>query len=223
MKWKKPQRVFVCSMGDLFHEDVDFIYIARIFGKMRSAKKHIFLVLTKRPHIMADFISWFQLHWLGSFADAYPKESPNVWLGVTAENQEKADERIPILLDTPAAVRFVSVEPMLSEVNLTRIGGDRFGWGRIDALAGLRFVRAEPLEYGCEWEMEPCAKLNLVICGGETGPGARPIHLDWARSLKDQCQAAGVPFFLKQIHVDGKLIKMPELDGRVWDEYPILD
>ncbi len=140
---------------------------------------------------------------------------PNVWLGVTAENQQAADERIPILLQISAAVRFVSVEPMLGPVDLT---GIRFN----------RSVLVNVLE-GCGINLKSytqsipnvfCNKIDWVIGGGETGPGARPCYPDWVRSLKDQCQDAGVPFFLKQMHIGGKLVKMPEMDGRRWDEMP---
>lgn len=144
----------------------------------------------------------------------------NLWLGVTAENQEQADARIPHLLATPAAVRFVSVEPMLGPVRLDMIGVPEqcarhdgpwtLYW---NALTGFR---ATSPYSGSEGN----AKLDWIICGGESGPGARPMHPDWARSLRDQCVAADVPFFLKQMAVDGKLVHMPELDGRVWEQYP---
>jgi protein gp37 len=116
---------------------------------------------------------------------------PNVWLGVTAENQARADERIPILLKTPAALRFVSCEPMLAEINLgshTPIGGF---WRNY--LSGEARV----------WDVGDCItertnRIDWVICGGETGPHARPFNPDWARRLRDQCESAGVPFFMKQ-------------------------
>lgn len=116
---------------------------------------------------------------------------PNVWLGVTAENQKRANERIPVLLDTPAAVRFVSVEPMLGPVNLTRLPAEvAFG-------SKYRGIYTNALVGGGRETSSPW-KLNWVIVGGETGPGARPMHPDWPRSLRDQCVGAGVPFFFKQ-------------------------
>lgn len=160
---------------------------------MCEASQHTYLILTKHPDILAKHIR--------NIEDWNSSEVPHIWFGVTAENQEQADKRIPILLQTPTAVRFVSVEPMLGSIDFTRIGGDQFGWGRLDALNGLRYIRANALENGCEWENTPCTKLDWVICGGESGPGARPIHPDWVRSLRDQCQAAqaaGVPFLFKQ-------------------------
>ena len=151
MRWRKSSMVFVCSMGDLFHDDVPDDFIHRVFATIGQCPQHTFIILTKRPKRMKAFIE-----------DYYAYESPtNVWLGVTTENQEMADRRIPILLQIPAVVRFVSVEPMLGPVDLAR---------------------------GCE-------KIDWVICGGETGPNARPMHPDWVRSLRDQCQSAGVPFF----------------------------
>lgn len=123
----------------------------------------------------------------------------NIWLGVSVENQQAADERIPILLQTPAAVRFVSYEPALGPVNLQ-------GWDGVLA------------RYYLHHEMG--GTLDWIIAGGESGPGARPAHPDWFRTVRDQCQESGVPFFLKQMTVNGKLVKMPELDGREWNEYP---
>lgn len=187
--WRKPSRIFVCSMGDLFHEKVSFRSIALIFEMMHSAKHHTYMILTKRPERMAEFVAWFTgPEWRG----AWPDEYHHVMLGVTCENQARADERIPILLQTPAAVRFVSVEPMLGPVDLTKIPwiedpivpGDRRNalfeiW---DPAFPMRLTRH---------------KLDWVICGGESGPGARPCHPDWARSLRDQCQESGTAFFFK--------------------------
>lgn len=159
LRWKKPRRIFVVSMGDLFHEDVTDKQIDGIFERMThpmmGMDHHTYLILTKRPE---RILAGHQEH----FA-----EWPNIWLGVTCENQQAADERIPILLQIPAAVRFVSCEPMLSEIDFSHLP-------------------------------ESGAELDWVICGGESGPGARPMHPDWARSIRDYCQAAGVPFFFKQ-------------------------
>ena len=174
LRWRKPRLVFVQSMGDLFHPDVPFEIVTNIFGTMHSVKKHTYMILTKRPERMAEFIRWYS-KWIGF--NAWPREYPHVWLGVTAENQEQADKRIPVLLQTPAAVHYLSIEPMLSHISLSTIDlGGAGRWGR---------------NYGMP-------QIDWVICGGETGPGARPMHPDWARSLRDQCQAAGVSFFFKQ-------------------------
>jgi len=203
LKWKKPRRVFVCSMGDLFHEQVPDEYITKVWEIMNNASHHTFLVLTKRPQRMKDFLA--RLGWYIHDRDGYPMEAvldeggkytlKNVWLGVTAENQQRTDERIPILLQIPAAVRFVSVEPMLGPVDLTNIKFDR--WTTSNVLEGCG-VKTGPGYVGQSIPNFHCEKIDWVICGGETGPGARPIHPDWVRSLRDQCQDSGVPFFFKQ-------------------------
>lgn len=148
--------------------------------------RHTYLLLTKRSERMAEAIREIEYN-LGTVFDFL---FPNAWLGVTAENQKQADARIPVLLQIPAAVRFVSVEPMLGPVNVQ------------DYLRGFgRFYGSTALDW--------------IICGAETGPGARPMKLDWARSLRDQCQEAGVPFFFKKDSNGSRL-----LDGRLWEEYP---
>jgi protein gp37 len=123
LKRKKPTTYFVCSMGDLFHEDVPFDYIDQIFAIMALTPQHTYQVLTKRPERMREYFEDGEERVEAFFMDGgYPSNFlwplPNVWLGVTAENQEQADKRIPILLDTPAALRFVSIEPMLGEIDL---------------------------------------------------------------------------------------------------------
>ena len=158
LRCSKPSTIFVCSMGDLFHPEVPFAYIERVFNIMLHAPQHTFLVLTKRPRTAKMFLdpnlrSDVFKHW----------PLPNVWLGVTAENRPMWYERVPILKQIEAAKRFVSCEPDLGPL------------GEVDLI-------------GLDW----------IICGGETGPNARPMHPDWARSLRDQCQEAGVPFFFKQ-------------------------
>jgi len=194
LKWRKPRRVFACSMGDLFHEDVPDEFIAQVFAVMwRCWPRHTFQVLTKRPARMLDLMTRMEtgrctqwgkhagtplsdIVWLKGRAwqRAMAKETrfctkvcdwplPNVWLGVTAENQARADERTRLLQQTPAAVRFVSVEPMLGP------------------------IYSMPLE-GVDW----------VICGAETGLGARPMQPEWAYHLRDQCRNMGVPFFFKK-------------------------
>lgn len=205
LRWKKPRRIFVCSMSDIFHPGVPDEYIAKVWETMNNAIQHTFIVLTKRPQRMKEFLR--RLGWYTHDRETKPAEAvldgggkytlKNVWIGVTAENQRAADERIPVLLEIPAVLRFVSLEPMLDLVDLTRIGGDVFGWGRIDALNGIRYIRANATESGCEWETEPCGKLDWVIIGGETGPGARPMHPDWVRYIRDQCRDCGKPFFFK--------------------------
>ena len=203
LHWRKPSRVFVNSMSDLFHPDVPGGFIAAVFGIMAACPQHTFQVLTKRP---ARMKTWFEdLKSVGPANRCYPAETcrahamnktldsvrskltgydtrwplPNVWLGVSAENQETADQRIPLLLQAPAAVRFVSCEPLLGPVDLAGASG------------GNDYL-------GDHWDRNVGPGIDWVIAGGESGPGARPMHLDWARSLRDQCAAARVPFFFKQ-------------------------
>lgn len=192
LRWRKPSMIFVCSMGDLFHEDVPRWIRFEVMDIILQAKQHIFLILTKRPANMKDFFEWYYTK-----AGRTTETIKNLWLGITAENQEMADLRIPILLQIPATVRFVSVEPMLGPVDLTAVRlPDHLqpDWA-YGMPYGITFDALQPNEshiYDSE------NHLDWVICGGETGPHARPVHPDWVRNLRDQCQAAGVPFFFKQ-------------------------
>jgi protein gp37 len=201
LKWKKSKRIFVCSMGDLFHDEVPFNYIAKVWDTMYDCSfqaedngmmfppYHTFLILTKRPERMAEFYQWMH--------DVQNRRAdfPNLWLGVTAENQEQADKRIPILLSIPAEVHFVSAEPMLSGISVEKY-----------------------FKQGLSW----------VICGCESGSNRRWTNPDVMRDLKNQCVTDNVPFFLKQMNQEKergypkmpKVIKMPELDGKIWAEYP---
>lgn len=197
--------------SDLFHEQVTDDFLDRVFAVMALAPWHLFLVLTKRPERMKAYFERCRADNWNNVRDAINHPSlcgqgdrkgsletplPNVWLGVTAENQAMADARIPILLETPAAARFVSLEPMLGPINL----GPYFticphcGWWEIYK---PRWGEAYCQDCGKEFDA-PAKGLSWVIAGGETGPGARPMHPDWLRSLRDKCAAAGVPFLLKQ-------------------------
>ena len=256
LKWRNPRRVFVCSMGDLFHEDVPFEYITQVFDVMCSCSfdamcsmelGHTFMVLTKRPERIEKWLCWMRESWSEDSPTNVTLEveghfGRHIWLGVTAENQQRADERIPILLEIPAAVRFVSVEPMLGLVDLTGIRFDRNTI--MNVLEGCGINRLSPCQ---SIPNAFCEKINWVICGGETGPGARPMHPDWVRSLRDQCQDSGVPFFFKQhgewlhetqgidFHEGHRYYVWPDesmsfrvgkkaagrlLDSRTWDEMP---
>lgn len=213
LRWRKPRRVFVCSMSDLFHEDVPDEFICRVFVAIAlTPVKHTFLILTKRPQRMHEFIlglpqraQTFRL-WVANGGE-WPLS--NVWLGVTCENQQAADERIPILLQTPAAVRFVSCEPLLKPVNLERYISRCIerrktvmcedGYHKV-CIGGRAVKENGVVICTCECHGNKQAeKVDWVIVGGETGPNARPMHPDWVRNLRDQCQEAGVPFFLKQL------------------------
>lgn len=207
-KWKRPCAIFVCSMGDLFHESVSFEQINAVFSVMSDADQHIYIVLTKRPKRMAEFWEWKKQNCMG--VTWSPK--PNVWLGVTAENQQRVNERIPILLSIPAAKRFVSIEPMLTPIDLNRIPAKY--WGK-EFESGYDGINLGCLNGGKETKTP--WHLDWVIVGGESGPKARPMHPDWVRSIRDQCRESNVPFFFKQY---GKKILGCELDGKTHHEFP---
>jgi len=193
--WRKPRRVFVNSMSDLFHKEVPFAFIDKVFAVMALCPQHTFQVLTKRPERMAEYLvkdrrpDWaWQVKgdlcpkgWRERHIPAVDGPLPNVWLGTSVEDQKAADERIPHLLRCPAAVRFLSCEPLIGPISLEEWDGD---------------IHPDA-EYECMSAYKP-GPLDWVIAGGESGPNARPMHPDWARSLRDQCQASGVPFFFKQ-------------------------
>lgn len=205
--WRKPRRVFVCSMSDLFHADVPKLAMNRVFWNMKSPQNrhHTFMVLTKRPKRMAERVAE-AVEW-----EEWGAGPDNIELGVTIENQKRADERISILLQIPAAVRFVSIEPMLGPVGLGNIQLD--SQTRYNALEGCGTTSR-----GVGGQMSPNvhgSSLDWVVVGAETGPGARPMDPDWARGVRDQCVEAGVPFFYKRGSNGSRL-----LDGRMWEEYP---
>lgn len=220
LRWRKSRRIFVNSMGDLFHESVPDGWIDRVFAVMALAPQHTFQVLTKRTKRMRDYFNgpWPNRDGVAArIAEATLEFAPtranlplpptivevpvgprlpsgepefgfrrmlgvrswplpNVWLGASVEDQTRADERIPDLLATPAAVRFISAEPLLGAIDLREVIPNPINYSHAHGFKGL------------DW----------IICGGESGLGARPMHPDWARSLRDQCAAAGVPFFFKQ-------------------------
>lgn len=264
LKIKKPQRIFVNSMSDLFHEDVPDEFIQAVFTTMACCPQHVFQILTKRPQRMAKLIQYWKEVGL-TYKSGIGSTLSNVLLGVSVEDQKTADERIPLLLQTPAAVRWISAEPLLGPVSVgaflpsgvcpdcdhwnslhspsSRIVGCEFYSEDADGstLCGCRKLRREIElgEKGVDW----------VVVGGESGgPKARPMHPAWARWIRDQCQAAGVPFFFKQwgawapltrtdgIHdvpfgrfdtesrfgfiKAGKKTSGSLLDGREWKEFP---
>lgn len=201
--WKKPRRVFVNSMSDLFHEKVPDNFIRDVFAVMAVAKKHTFQILTKRSVRMEQ--------WFGSYAAHEAAEHalesgsfwplPNVWLGVSVESQEWASERLPGLVNSPARVRFVSAEPLIDEVDLTEVE-DPYEGGYFNAL-----------EMGVNW----------VIVGCETGPRSKTRDMKecWVRHLRLQCRSNDTAFFYKQAKDEkGGLISLPLLDGKSWSEYP---
>jgi protein gp37 len=171
LSWKKPRRVFVNSMSDLFHEDVPLDFILRVWKVMAEAKQHKFLILTKRPERMYRFVTaWLPAAWglATESLQLLDVTIPNVWLGVSVEDQQTANKRIPLLLKTPAAVRFVSCEPLLDHVDI-------------------------------EYYLYGESRLDWVIIGGESGPGARPMELDWAQWIVNDCKRENIPVFVKQL------------------------
>ncbi|RWC23136.1 MAG: phage Gp37/Gp68 family protein [Mesorhizobium sp.] len=259
LRWARPRRIFVNSMGDLFHEDVPDAWIDQVFAVMALAPQHTFQVLTKRAKRMREYMTerWqpapaHRLEWSGGDAIDIPAETkgedredqvraacepfleklglvdtdnddlwtedgnakamswtwplPNVWIGVSAERQQEADQRIPDLLATPAAVRFVSAEPLLGPIDFTAI--NRFPNAPkefIHSLLGRVWTDQAGLPNpDPRWTFpgQPFCDddrgLDWIIVGGESGPDARAMHPAWARSIRDQCAAADVPFFFKQ-------------------------
>ena len=193
--WMPKNRVFVNSMSDLFHEDVPFDFILRVWHKMIWYNGPTYMILTKRPERALEFFNWMsnvsrkKIDELGinvfefcfhKFATTEPPR--NIWIGTSAENQEQANKRIPYLLQIPAAVRFLSCEPLLGPIDLTKIQHDDF-------------LQTNAIGNDHNGVFR---KIKWVIAGGESGHNARPMHPDWLRSLRNQCQAAKVPFFFKQ-------------------------
>jgi protein gp37 len=241
LSWKKPRRIFVNSMSDLFHRDVPFEFIDRVFAVAALTPRHTYQVLTKRPDRAAEYFAqltpdrlidvvafdygeeaWmFAGNWIDGWSqprevpsDGNPLDGsvkrwplPNVWIGTSVENQAAADERIPHLLSTPAAVRFLSCEPLLGPVDLRL------------------YASGEVLPSDREPFAERADLLHWVIVGGESGPHARPMDVEWARGLLQQCRDAEVPCFVKQLggHPDkrGDMAEWPE-DLRV-REMPVTD
>ena len=204
LRWTRPRRIFVCAHGDLFHEQVPDAWIDQVFAVMAMAPQHTFQVLTKRPARMRDYLVRFDSDEAvervadqavaiagspcaaGIIEDATMIALPHVWPGTSVEDQPTADERIGVLRDTPAAVPWISAEPLLGPVEIE----------------------------------EYLADLDWVVAGGESGPAARPMDPDWARSLRDQCVRSQVPFFFKQWGGPSAKAGGRDLDGRTWDQMP---
>jgi protein gp37 len=185
LTWRTPRRVFVNSMSDLFHEGMPFPYIDQVWDVMRRCPQHTFQVLTKRPERMAAYFADVDRTARAEHGDGIRYiPLPNVWLGTSVEDQQRADERIPHLLRCPAAVRFLSCEPLLGPVNLKP-----WLWQRV-----VETYHGDP--DGVEIRRR---ELHWAISGGESGPGARPCNVEWVRSIVGQCKAAGVACFVKQL------------------------
>lgn len=245
LKWRKPRRVFVNSMSDLFHRDVPFDFIDKVFAVMALCPQHTFQVLTKRPERMAEYLN--DRYRVGLIASAVAElaetlghryiswnESsmaiarliidgecwplPNVWLGTSCENQKTADERIPHLLKCPAAVRFLSCEPLLGRIHFwirDQFPDDeeyRITWPLHGKYAFWKYERA----FNIPDRHEDAPRIHWVIVGGESGGGARPCDIAWIRSIIEQCKAAGVSAFCKQL--GGKPCDSTISDGKKWNQ-----
>lgn len=209
LRMKRPRMIFVNSMSDLFHEDLPVEWINRAFDIMEKADWHVYQILTKRSVEMNAYLS---LRWAG-------KEPPkHIWIGVSVEDQKRADERIPNLLKTPAAVRFLSMEPLLEHVDISP-----YIWGRdvpceqcprdADCACGLVSRRDNGLP-----------ALSWIIIGGESGNGARDFEIEWARSVLHTTWPAHVKVFVKQLgakpYKDGWLMKLKDRKGGDPEEWP---
>lgn len=239
LRWKRPRRIFVNSMSDLFHPSVPFEFVDKVFAVMALTPHHTYQVLTKRPERMAEYLgshdtalrifeagsAYMTEHLVPVTQDRFEVQRdlrtgkrwplPNVWLGTSVENQEAANERIPHLLRCPAAVRFLSCEPLLGPVDLRP-----FLW------PGDRYQQIGEFN---EYE-DTGSPIGWVIVGGESGPGARQFNVRWARSLLYQCENAEVAFFLKQLgslpymphpfEPDDYRLKLVDRKGGDWSEWP---
>lgn len=211
LRWRRGRRIFVNSMSDLFHEDVPFEFIASVFAIMGVTTRHTYQILTKRPERMVEFFEWAHKergahefaaddkilqHWPKDIPwDGYDNCGPlypyeNVHIGVSIEDQSSADKRIKLLKQIPAAVRWLSMEPLLENTDIQDLeGGDN----------ALATIRVEPGEYGEGVEFPCKPDIDWVVIGGESGPGARPFNIEWARTILRDCRHAGVPCFVKQL------------------------
>ena len=209
LRWKQPRRIFVNSMSDLFHEDVLDTWLLAILTICAFTPQHTYQILTKRPERMADLFeqlitprNYWDLAQVDDFfcqaniPERWREQEPlrmawplsNIWLGCSVENQATADARIPWLLQTPAAMRFVSYEPALDAIDFHHIADPAHPGLTFDALS---------CKGGLAWQEG--VGLDWVIVGGESGPGARAFDLAWARQLVQQCHAANVACFVKQL------------------------
>jgi protein gp37 len=191
-RWKKPKRIFVCSMGDLFHQEITWQFIDNVFNIIRDNQRHTFMILTKRPTLMKEYLEKTYTH-LG-FSNNINERLKNVWFGVSVSNQLEANQSIPVLLSIPGIRRFVSCEPILGHIDLQKLSYiTGLGCKIIDSLRGVKWID----DIDSDRYNSSTGKLDWVIAGGETGPGARPVHPDWITSLRYQCYHANVPFFFK--------------------------
>lgn len=208
-RWRKPSKIFVNSMSDLFHEALSFDDVAAVFEAMHAADWHTYQILTKRAQRLFHFAEALKRpEWIGM---------KHVWLGVSIEDRKTAAERLIWLQKTPAYLRFISYEPALGPI------ATALQPFLSPAHLPGRHVKLGPLN---EWIVDVDGAhimwrgIDWVIAGAESGPGARPMDEQWVRDVKNECVAAGVPFFYKQNVGKEKKISTPELDGRTWTEFP---
>ena len=194
-RWKKPRMIFVCSMSDLFHESTPFEWIEKVWDVMCQTPQHTYQILTKRPERMLEFYKWLGDKCRDYGFDSVPSSSDDpldyistpdhIWIGVTTENQKQVDKRIPILLEIPAKVRFVSCEPLLSNIDINKWIHDSDCMINQDGICTCY----EPREVCIDW----------VIAGPETGPLKRPMQKEWIENIHQQCKDFDVPFFDKKM------------------------
>lgn len=232
LHWKKPRRIGVSFMGDLFNKNIPFTFIPNIWKIICKCPQHTFLILTKRPVRMRDFLREYK----------YLRMPENIHIGVSVENQQTADERIPVLLQIPAAVHWVSVEPMLGPVDLGKFltsmckicTNTGFFKQEIHAGGFGQYEKTTEMpcpDCGAKPTIEP-PSVDWVVCGAETGPGARPMHPEWPRRVRDDCVAAGVPFWFKSWgewagyeiyedmdHIQAINISYIDKEGKTYEKY----
>lgn len=201
LHWRKPRTIFVCSMSDIFHKDVPFEFINKLWGVMMKAPQHTYLLFTKRWQRCKAFMDQLPGR------DAYEKRTwiKDVHLFFSVSTQAEVDEAVPILLQIPAAKCGLSLEPLLGRVNFCLKNNGVM----IAKNQGISMQDWNVLEGTCGRIRTNC--LDSVIVGSESGPNRRPCELDWIRSIVEQCQAAGVAPYVKQIPIDGKVITDPKL------------
>ena len=248
LRWKRSRRIFVCSMTDLFEDRVDEKWLYAVFDVMAQAQQHTFQVLSKRAERMAEFCSRLRFirteelsHLKAPGVSLSPERRgppvhlPNVWLGTSVENQARADERIPWLLKTPAAIRFLSVEPLLQQIDLSRWlpiapRGDRWERVKCEAAYGEQRPRIAWVIVGGESGGLPeRALVRRLDYAKDTGAGTvtayrrylpKEDRLEWVRALRDQCVAAEVPFFFKQWGGPRPTSGGAFVDGKIWHQFP---
>ncbi|MBW4690046.1 MAG: phage Gp37/Gp68 family protein [Komarekiella atlantica HA4396-MV6] len=255
LHWRKPKKIFVCSMADLFHANVPFEWIDQVMAVVALCPQHTFQVLTKRPERALKYfrqpqlwVKWYEAakeHLWGAIGENFgglinlqqyfidqPFPLPNLWLGTSTENQAMADKRIPILLQIPASLRFLSCEPLLEEITLSRYHNNGIGYlGHKIKCPNCGVTGINPPDkyyqycWQCNSEMERKEPtISWIICGGESGPNSRPCHIEWIESIVIQCQESNTPVFVKQLganaHHQGQRFKTRDKKGGEIEEFP---